>query len=57
MSWELERDVLSEATLPPLAEDDLPSLKVHAVSDYAGMWVIRREDNQEIAAIVSHKSA
>ena len=53
VSWELERDVLSEATLPPLAEDDLPGLKVHAVSDYAGMWVIRREDNQEIVAIVS----
>ena len=29
VSWELERDVLSEATLPPLAEDDLPGLKVN----------------------------
>ena len=31
----------------------MPNLKVHAVSDYAGMWVLRREDTQEIVAIVS----
>ena len=53
VSWEFERNELDGQILSSTKGDELPQLKVEAVSDYAGMWVVRKDDDKSIVAVVS----